>query len=68
MNPFLQVLNEKELHEIFVEESRKFILGLQQNASHPELQRIRQNIIEVVTALQTRDKANQNKMNDPLHA
>ena len=55
MNPFLHVLSVKELNEIFLKESKKFMMALKYNVSADELQKIRDNIVEIARILQSRE-------------
>ncbi len=55
MNPFLHVLNAKELNELFIKETKKFMMALKYNVSSTELQKIRDNIVEIARILQSRE-------------
>ena len=70
MNPFLKVLNAKELNELFLKESKKFMIALKYNVSPDELQKIRNNIVEIARLLQSRESDNSSKEPgaDTLHA
>lgn len=56
MNPFLNVLSVRELREALSKESRKFMIALQHNVSADELQKIRNNIIEISAIIERRER------------
>ena len=55
MNPFLHVLSVQELNELFLKESKKFMIALKYNVSPEELQKIRNNIVEIARILHSRE-------------
>ena len=61
MNPFLKVLSEPELHDLLVKESRKFMTALHHNVPSHELQKIRNNIIEIEAILRSREEHGRGK-------